>query len=38
MVRSVLERMYQDAGETAAFFDDEASAQEWLLARIGEAG
>jgi len=37
MVRRVLERMYHEAGETAQFFDDEASARAWLLDQIEQA-
>lgn len=36
IVRKVFSRLYEKAGETYAFFDDEASARCWLEDRLGE--
>ncbi|MBS1198949.1 MAG: hypothetical protein H6R18_2734 [Proteobacteria bacterium] len=36
IVRRVFSRIYEKAGETYAFFDDEASARCWLEDRLGE--
>ncbi len=38
IVQRMLERMYREAGEPAAFFDDSAAAMAWLRARIADSG
>ncbi len=38
VVRNIFTKLYTEAGEPFAFFDDEASARSWLMERLREAG
>ena len=38
IARRVFEKLYNEAGEPHAFFDDEAAARQWLSERLALAG